>query len=139
MKWLTVEPACGSMIRVQAGSIHHYGVYVSPDEVIQFGLAPALRLHQRDADVTVLSTDLASFRNGGSCETAVFTPEEAVNHPTPAEAVAAARNRMGEGGYHILYNNCEHFAYECVTGKHYSEQVDGVREMFKGLFRKKND
>jgi hypothetical protein len=127
------------MIRVQAGSIHHYGVYVSPDEVIQFGLAPALRPGQKDADVTVLSTDLASFRNGASCETAVFTPEEAASHPTPAEAVAAARNRMGEGGYHILYNNCEHFANECVTGKHYSEQVEGVREMFKGLLGKKND
>ena len=139
MKWLTCEPSYGSMIRVQAGSIHHYGVYVSPDEVIQFGLAPALRPHQRDADVTVLSTDLASFRNGGSCETAVFTPEEAANHPTPAEAVATARSRMGEGGYHILYNNCEHFANECVTGKHYSEQVEGVREMFKGLLGKKND
>ena len=68
-----------------------------------------------------------------------FTPEEAASHPTPAEAVAAARNRMGEGGYHILYNNCEHFANECVTGKHYSEQVEGVREMFKGLLGKKND
>ena len=139
MKWLTCEPAYGSMIRVQAGSIHHYGVYVSPDEVIQFGLAPALRPHQRDADVTVLSTDLASFRNGGSCETAVFTPEEAANHPIPSEAVAAARSRMGEGGYHILYNNCEHFANECVTGKHYSEQVEGVREIMRRAVGKKND
>ena len=136
MKWLTREPSYGSMIRVQAGSIHHYGVYVSPDEVIQFGLAPALRPHQRDADVTVLSTDLASFRNGGSCETAVFPPEEAATHPTSAEAVAAARHRMGQGGYHILYNNCEHFANECVTGKHYSEQVEGVRDLFRTLMSK---
>ena len=86
--------------------------------------------------MTVLSTDLASFRNGGSCETAVFTPEEAANHPTPAEAVATARSRMGEGGYHILYNNCEHFANECVTGKHYSEQVEGVRDLFRTLMSK---
>lgn len=139
MKWLTCEPSYGSMIRVQAGSIHHYGVFVSTDEVIQFGLAPALRPHQKDADVTVLSTDLTAFRNGADLETAVFTPEEAATHPTPAEAVAAARTRMGEGGYHILYNNCEHFANECVTGKHYSEQVEGVREMFKGIFGKRND
>ena len=139
MKWLTVEPACGSMIRVQAGSIHHYGVFVSPDEVIQFGLAPNRRAGQRDADVRVLATTLADFRNGETCETAVFTPEESATHPAPAEAIANARRRMGEAGYHILYNNCEHFAYECVTGKHYSEQVEGVREMFKGLFRKKND
>ena len=56
MTWQKTPPTAGSMIRVESGSIHHYGVYVSPDEVIQFGLAPALRPHQRDADVTVLST-----------------------------------------------------------------------------------
>ena len=139
MKWLSVEPTYGSMIRVQAGSIHHYGVYVSPEEVIQFGLAPILRQGQRDRDVTVVSSDLTIFQGGSAIQTAVFDPEETAAQPTPAEAVATARNRMGEGGYHILYNNCEHFANECVTGKHYSEQVEGVREMFKGLLGKKND
>ena len=136
MKWLSVEPTYGSMIRVQAGSIHHYGVFVTPDEVIQFGLAPVLRPHQKDADVTVLSTDLVGFLNGGDWETAVFTPEEAATHPTPAEAVSTARSRMGERGYHILYNNCEHFAYECVTGKKQSDQVESVREMFQKMLGK---
>ena len=127
------------MIRVRAGSIHHYGVYVSDGEVIQFGFAPNLRAGQKDADVTVLSTSLADFQNGEASETAVFTPEEAAAHPTPAETITTARNRMGERGYHILYNNCEHFAYECVTGKHYSEQVDSVRERMRKAFGKKND
>jgi hypothetical protein len=139
MVWEKTAPAAGSMIRVESGSIHHYGVYVSDDEIIQFGLAPILRPHQKDSDVAVLSTDLADFLNGGVCETAVFTPEEAAEHPTPAEAVSSARGRMGERGYHILYNNCEHFANECVTGKHCSAQVDGVREMFKELFAKKTE
>ena len=139
MIWQKTPPTAGSMIRVESGSIHHYGVYVSDSEVIQFGLAPILRPGQKDSDVTVLSTDLIAFLNGGDCETAVFTPEETATHPTPAEAISTARSRMGEGGYHILYNNCEHFANECVTGKHYSQQVDRVREMFKGLFGKKND
>ena len=124
------------MIRVQAGSIHHYGVYVTSDEVIQFGLAPNRRAGQRDADVRVLATPLADFRNGEICETAVFDPEETAAHPTPAEAVATARSRLGEGNYHIIYNNCEHFVYECVTGKHYSEQVEGVREMFRKMMGK---
>ena len=136
MKWLSVEPTYGSMIRVQAGSIHHYGVYVSPDEVIQFGLAPILRQGQRDRDVTVVSSDLTIFQGGSAIQTAVFDPEETAAHPTPAEAVATARSRMGEGNYHIIYNNCEHFVYECVTGKHYSEQVEGVREMFRKMMGK---
>ena len=139
MIWQKTPPTAGSMIRVESGSIHHYGVYVSDDEVIQFGLAPILRPGQKDSEVTVLSTDLGTFLNGGACETAVFTPEETATHPTPAEAISTARSRMGEGGYHILYNNCEHFANECVTGKHYSAQVDGVREMFKEILRKKTN
>ena len=139
MTWQKTPPTAGSMIRVESGSIHHYGVYVSDREVIQFGLAPILRPGQKDSDVTVLSTDLVAFLNGGACETAVFTPEETATHPTPEKAVSTARSRMGEGGYHILYNNCEHFANECVTGKHYSAQVDGVREMFKEILRKKTN
>ena len=138
MKWLSVEPTYGSMIRVQAGSIHHYGVYVSPEEVIQFGLAPILRQGQRDRDVTVVSSDLTIFQGGSAIQTAVFDPEETAAHPTPAEAVATARSRMGEDGYHILYNNCEHFAYECVTGKKYSEQVEGVRDLFRKMMEKPN-
>ena len=139
MKWILGEPQSGDMIRVKAGTIHHYGVYVSDGEVIQFGLAPNARPELKDSDIEVLSTDIDTFLNGQFLEVAEFDRKEKKTHPTPEEAVARARARMGERGYHILYNNCEHFANECVTGKHCSQQVDGVREMFKGLFGKKND
>lgn len=138
MKWILGEPKSGDMIRVKAGTIHHYGVFVSDSEVIQFGLAPNARPGLKDSDIEVLATDIDTFLAGQFLEVAEFDRKEKKNHPTPEEAVAKARARMGEKGYHILYNNCEHFAYECVSGKHYSEQVDGVREMFKGLFGKKN-
>ena len=138
MKWILGEPQSGDMIRVKAGTIHHYGVFVSDSEVIQFGLAPNARPGLKDSDIEVLATDIDTFLAGQFLEVAEFDRKEKKTHPTPEEAVAKARARMGEKGYHILYNNCEHFAYECVSGKHYSEQVDGVREMFKGLFGKKN-
>lgn len=138
MKWILGEPKSGDMIRVKAGTIHHYGVFVSDSEVIQFGLAPNARPDLKDSDIEVLSTDIDTFLGGQFLEVADFDRKEKKTHPSPADAVSKARSRMGERGYHILYNNCEHFAYECVTGKHYSEQVDGVREMFKGIFGKKN-
>ena len=139
MKWLLGEPKSGDMIRVKAGTIHHYGVFVSDSEVIQFGLAPNARPELKDSDIEVLSTDIDTFLQNQFLEVAEFDRKEKKTHPTPDEVIAKARARMGERGYHILYNNCEHFAYECVTGKHYSEQVDGVREMFKGLFGKENN
>ena len=139
MKWILGEPKSGDMIRVKAGTIHHYGVFVSDSEVIQFGLAPNARPELKDSDIEVLSTDIDTFLQNQFLEVAEFDRKEKKTHPTPDEVIAKARARMGERGYHIIYNNCENFAYECVTGKHYSEQVDGVREMFKGLFGKKNN
>lgn len=139
MKWILGEPKSGDMIRVKAGTVHHYGVFVSDSEVIQFGLAPNARPNVKDSDIEVLSTDIDTFMQGQFLEVAQFDRKEKKTHPTSTEAVTAARSRLGEKGYHILYNNCEHFAYACVTGKPYSEQVDGVRDMFKGLFGKKND
>jgi hypothetical protein len=34
MKWQLTQPVAGDMIRVKLGSIYHYGVFVSEDEVI---------------------------------------------------------------------------------------------------------
>ena len=58
MKWILGEPKSGDMIRVKSGTVYHYGVYVSDDEVIQFGLAPAARPALKDSEVEVLSTDI---------------------------------------------------------------------------------
>ena len=136
MKWLTCEPSYGSMIRVQAGSIHHYGVYVSPDEVIQFGLAPNARPGLKDSDIEVLSTDIDTFLAGQFLEVAEFDRKEKKTHPTPEEAVARARSRLGEKGYHILYNNCEHFVNECAFGKSNSRFLDDVREKLRQKLKK---
>ena len=35
-----------------------------------------------------------------------------------------AMGRLGEQNYNLLFNNCEHFAHWCKTGRHRSEQVE---------------
>jgi len=47
------------------------------------------------------------------------------NHD-PDAIIARAMSRLGDGGYHLIFNNCQHFARWCVTGDHVSEQVDSV-------------
>jgi len=37
--------------------------------------------------------------------------------------VERAESRLGECSYHLLFNNCEHFAAWCKTGQERSEQV----------------
>jgi hypothetical protein len=35
-----------------------------------------------------------------------------------------AMSRLGEQNYNLLFNNCEHFAHWCKTGRHRSSQVE---------------
>lgn len=133
MKWVMKEPKRGDMIRVGLGSIYHFGIFVSEDEVIQFGLAPSQRALLRDSEVEVLSSDIDAFLAGGFLEVCEFDRKERKKHRKPEEVVACARKRLGERGYHILYNNCEHFANECLSGEHICHQADDVREMFRRL------
>ena len=35
-------------------------------------------------------------------------------------------SRIGEQNYNLLFNNCEHFATWCKTGRHHSAQVNSV-------------
>ena len=37
-----------------------------------------------------------------------------------------AMSRIGEQNYNLLFNNCEHFATWCKTGRHHSNQVQSV-------------
>ncbi len=133
MKWLMKEPKYGDMIRVEVGTIYHFGIYVSDDEVIQFGLAPSQRAKLRDCDVEVLSSDIDAFLAGGFLEVCVFNFIEKKKNRKPDEVVSYARSKLGTRGYNIIYNNCEHFANECISGKRISHQADDVRAMFRNM------
>jgi hypothetical protein len=30
-------------------------------------------------------------------------------------------SKVGDGGYHLIFNNCQHFGCWCATGDHLSE------------------
>ena len=133
MKWELIEPKCGDMIRIKAGSVYHYGVYVSDLEIIQFGLAPNARPTVKDSEIEVLSTDIDTFLNGEFLEVCVLDKKELKTRVPPKRTVEIAKGRIGERGYNILYNNCEHFATECVLGVKKCSQADSVREFFRNL------
>jgi preprotein translocase subunit SecF len=42
------------------------------------------------------------------------------------EVVERAKSKVGETGYNLGFNNCEHFATWCKTGQRQSQQVDGT-------------
>ena len=126
MKWLPADCAAGDMVRVQIGSIYHYGVFVSEREVIAFGLPPVPAYDGVENRYLVTATDADTFCCGKILEVAVLDRSERRKRIPPEETVRLARARLGEGGYHLIRNNCEHFAYECVFGEKKSLQEEAV-------------
>ena len=116
MKWLPADCSPGDMVRVRTGSVFHYGIFVSEDEIIAFGLPPVPEYRDRPDRLTVLATDADTFSCGSIIEKAVFSFSEKRKKRAPAKIVEIARSRIGETGYNIIHNNCEHFANECVFG-----------------------
>ena len=133
MIWCNRSPVYGDMLRIKAGSIYHYGIYVSENEVIQFGLAPIARPTVKDCDVAVCCSDLDTFRCNAVIEIGEPEESELPLLRSREEIVQCARSRIGEKKYNILYNNCEHFVYECVLGIKYCSQTERVRSLFRSL------
>lgn len=125
MQWTEKTPAYGDIIRTKVRFYYHYGIFVSEDEVIQFGLPddPGRPAEQ----VKVLTSDIGTFLNGGELEVGVPERSERKQMRSPKQAVAIARQRLGEGGYDLLHNNCEHFVNDCVFGQPHSTFVQNVR------------
>ncbi len=127
MKWDFIQPKRGDILRVSFGNFYHYGIYVSDEEIIQFGLSPALNVGLKESDIKVLSSNIDTFLNGGFLEVAVLDKKEEKSRLSLEETINKARSRLGEGGYHLLYNNCEHFVSSCVFNKASCSTTDDVR------------
>lgn len=132
MKFNPYEPKYGDVIRSRQGSIYHYGIYVSESEVIQFGYPPSLRYKDKD-DIKVVSTDIETFANGFNLECG--EPQDKEKHTifSRDKIVSNARNSLGETGYNVIHNNCEHFVYKCAFGIKYSEQEEQLRSRWKNI------
>ena len=53
------------------------------------------------------------------------------------KTVENARARLGEGGYNVLHNNCEHFVWECAFGIHRSTAEDEAQARWRKLLSDK--
>ena len=131
MKWAYEPCRFGDIIRVKLGSVYHYGIFVSEDEVIAFGLPPTAENLSKPQEIKVLATDIDVFSCGNLVETAQLSIKEKLRRKSPEKTVAEARARIGEGGYNIIHNNCEHFVNEIVFGEKVSQQERAVREKWR--------
>ena len=125
--WIKKKPVKADHIRVMriGGLYAHHGVYVSDDEVIHFtGKDNDSVLDWSKCEV--IKTDLATFLKGGTVEVKEYTDEEFQDLYSPEQIITYARSCIGDKGYNLVFNNCEHFANVCTLGRFRSQQVERV-------------
>ncbi|MDE7263280.1 MAG: lecithin retinol acyltransferase family protein [Anaeroplasmataceae bacterium] len=129
--WEKIEPKYGDQIRVSRGFYSHHGIYASKDQVIHF--APPGKTDVLDPSAArIIETSLEEFLKGGVLEVRTYTEEEAQKRRRPEEIVSSALSHLGEGGYDLVSNNCEHFSNYCAFGSKQSNQVDRVMSLLFG-------
>ena len=139
MKFVIKDASRGDIIRTQIGNtnLFHYGIYISEEEVIQFGYSPLIREKDKD-NIVVISTSIDTFSQSNFVEVGECSSKEKKKIFHPEEIISRAKARLGEGGYNILHNNCEHFVYECAFGEKYCSQEEEVRNKWRALLKGNN-
>ena len=125
MQWSQAMPTPGSPVRVKARFYYHYGIFISEDEVIQFGLPDGPS--RPASEVRVLASDVYTFLQGGNLEVGTPDRQERKKLRSVADITTHARSRLGQDGYDLLHNNCEHFMNECLFGEASSPTIQGLR------------
>ena len=108
--------ARGDHIRAYRKLYWHHGIDIGDGTVIHLAGEPG---HSTGA--LVLRSSMTEFLRGNVAETVI-------HHKTlpPDRVIERAQSRLGESGYHLLSNNCEHFARWCVGRSNASRQVESA-------------
>lgn len=123
--WVEKKPKMGDHIKVSRGLYSHHGIYVSDEEIIHFtGKDEDSILDWSKPEV--ISTDLDYFLKGGVLEVKEYTDDEFCDLYPVEDIVKYARACLGDKGYNLVFNNCEHFANVCTLGRFRSNQVERV-------------
>lgn len=123
--WEFTTPVLGDHIRVEryGGLYYHHGIYIGNNKVIHFApLSGGEIINWSEAKV--IETSLEDFLKGGKVEVRQYTDAELIELYSPKEIVQNANHCLGYTNYNLIFNNCEHFANSCTTGKHRSPQIE---------------
>jgi len=106
--------ARGDHLRAARFGYHHDGIDLGDGRIVHF--TPGAVGSKTNAEITI--STFGEFTKGGLVSSRPYSgPRD------PDVTVERALSRVGDSGYHLAFNNCEHFARWCVTGEHRSEQV----------------
>lgn len=92
------------------GGYEHHGIDCGDGTVIHY--------YKGGEVATIARTSLETFARGNP----VYVKSQPVAY-VPDVVIERAEGRLGEQQYHLLTNNCEHFANWCKTGRNTSQQL----------------
>lgn len=98
------------------GVYSHHGIYIGGEKVIHFNGEPG----EGKSQASVVEDSLSTFSSGGAVEVVDYQNEKFSGE----QVVERAKLRLGETGYNLGFNNCEHFARWCKTDCPRSLQVE---------------
>lgn len=127
-KWDVRPLQPGDHIRVKYQSFYHHGLYEGNGNVIHFA-GPSMQALMDPEKVIVRRDTLDDFSMDRHIEVRCYSLKEKLQKRNAQKILAAAQESLGEAGYDILYNNCEHFVNRCVFGKAFSTQIDEMRKL----------
>lgn len=135
-KWEYAQPEAGAQIRVNRRMYYHHGIYTG-DSVIHFGEGDPTADMLHSENNIVHETSLKDFLQGGLLQVRVYSRGEKKLLNPPEKIVECARSMLGEGGYHFVRNNCEHFSNYCAFSEKYSAQAEAhiqdIRQRIKNV------
>lgn len=107
--------AQGDHIYVNCGPIEHHGIDCGDGTVIHFS--------KKKGKGKICQDTIHSFARGSS----IYVKQRKHRY-SPEQVVQRAKSKLGETGYNLGLNNCEHFATWCHSGHHHSKQVGNFVE-----------
>ncbi len=110
MCFVTLAAADHLQVPRQHGLFSHHGIDLGDGTVAHY-------LEGRQ----ILRSPKEEFGRGLAITTVDYPPGSS---SPPGVTVRRAMGRLGEQHYNLLFNNCEHFAHWCKTGRHRSNQVE---------------
>ena len=123
-EWKLIDLYPGAHIRVKIKNYYHHGIYIGNGRVVQFG--HPFNVEQDPKDVKVIESLIEDFVGPADfIEVYQYSKKELKQKNKDEDIIKIALACIGEGGYNILTNNCEHFANRCVFNKSISKQIDG--------------
>lgn len=129
-----LEP--GDMIQFPRGAYSHWAVYIGKEEVVhlsgedddgingRFDSGHFLTISGHRFNKALVKIDKFWDVAEGSKAFKNNSKDKKLEPLTPQEIIKNALSKLGQIGYNVLFDNCEHFASWCRYGKSKSDQVD---------------